>query len=295
MSDDMAYVPGAVGGLHVEADEGVAADEIERIKQSIAAMARSSLESGEREREFYSKADALSAAVAAPLQSVIQADSGAMDKIASADAQMRRHVEELDRSPAPPVDPPPDLAFDAPLGGIGRPFHFLWHWHSGQPAPELPALDRSAGFIDVDARTGTSGDRSIVHHAGFGISKSVAHPTTMTARTVRQSIENFNVGAALGGSATVEGGIEMTVIENGTLIRHGVDKRFRRRLSVGEHVFGPPGAWSPGNPIQLTFPMLPGSRYEINVGAWVFCATDQGFPGLSHAAARVRATVFEIG
>jgi hypothetical protein len=65
----------------------------------------------------------------------------------------------------------------------------------------------------------------------------------------------------------------MTVMENGQLLKFGVDLFFRKRCSGGESDHFNADALAASNSIEVTWTMLPGSRYEVNVGAWVFCGT----------------------
>lgn len=172
MSEESRYSPSAVGGLRVVFDDDVPADERERIEESIGAMARHSVERRESQREVDAATDALRAAMARPLNQLIDAGS---EEITSAIAQRRRHAEQFrqrERREFPAVRAQ-DLVFDfAPgthsLQVFGVPFHFAWHWHSGTPDPDtLPLLDRPNGNIDVSHYTGFHGDHQISHHAGF--------------------------------------------------------------------------------------------------------------------------------
>jgi hypothetical protein len=97
-------------------------------------------------------------------------------------------------------------------------------------------------------------------------------------------------------SATVEGGTEMTVMENGTLIRFADDKVFRERVSGFDrkHVFT--DGWETGNTLEVSWQMLPGSTYEFNVGAWVYCEAQQPslLPDTSVAWAQLQAQVLAM-
>lgn len=201
-----------------------------------------------------------------------------------------------------PVVRPKDLVFDLVPGTHSLqvfrvPFHFAWHWHSGTPDPEqLPVLDRPNGSIDVAHNTGTNGDRQVSHHAGFGISLNTDHPKNVTGRSLRRTTYSYGVGAGFpNGSATAEGGMEMTVVENGTLIRFAEDKIFRKRVSVNENDGVELDGFVVGDPIEVSWTMLPGSRYEFNVGAWVYGETDQPTsPDASIARERMLAQVIAM-
>jgi hypothetical protein len=120
---------------------------------------------------------------------------------------------------------------------------------------------------------------------------------SVTARSLRRTSFWYNVGSYFaGGAATVERGTEMTVMENGTLIRFAEDKVFRKRVSGDEHVFVPADGFGTGNSIEVSWTMVAGSRYEFNVGAWVWCENQQPslFADTSFATAHVQAKVLAL-
>lgn len=304
MSDESSYAPSAVSEVQVDLDADIAADERERIEQSVAAMAGHWVELREREREVDAHVGALDAAIMAPLAKLLEADSAAREEISSAIAQVQRDAEliEPERLAYPNVRGQ-DLLFDLAVGGsglqvFGTPFHFAWHWDTGSPAAGLPLLDRPTGSIGVNRRTGTTGNRQLSQHAGFGVSLSTDRTRTVTGRSSRRTASAYNVGSyGPGGAATAEGGMEMTVIENGTLIRFKEDKVFRKRVSGFEHenTF-PADGFAIGTPIEMTWTMIPGSTYTFNVGAWVWCENQQPslFPDTSHAQADLQAKVLAL-
>jgi hypothetical protein len=303
VSDESRYAPSAVPEVHVDLDADIAADERERIEQSVAAMAGHSVELRERQREVDAHAGALDAAIMAPLTKLLEADSAAREEISSAIAQVQRDAERFqpERLAFPNVRGQ-DLLFDLAAGGsglqvFGTPFHFAWHWDSGSPPAGLPLLDRPTGSIGVNRRTGTTGNRQLSQHAGFGVSLSTDRARTVTARSSRRTSFWYNVGSTYpGGAATVEGGTEMTVIENGTLIRFKDDRVFRKRVSANEHAYVPADGFGTGNTIEMTWTMIPGSTYTFNVGAWVWCENQQPslFADTSFATADVQAKVLAL-
>jgi hypothetical protein len=302
VSDESRYAASAGSDLRVGFDDDVEADERERIEQSVAEMVRQSVERRERQREVAASADALRAAAMAPLNKLIEADSAAMDAITSAAREKRGAGEVRPERLEFPVTRPNELLFDLAPGAHGLqvfapPYDFLWHWHSGEPAPDLPMLDRPNGKIDVGHFTGIGADRQISHHAGFGVSLRTDHPRNVTGRSLRRTSRFYHVSSAgFGGSATAEGGMEMTVVENGQLLRFAEDKVFRSRVSEFESDTAVPDGFTTGDPVEVSWTMLPGSRYEFNVGAWVYCETQQPslLPDNNQANAAVQALVLAM-
>jgi hypothetical protein len=97
------------------------------------------------------------------------------------------------------------------------------------------------------------------------------------ARSQRSSSHNYVVDSGyLGGSATAEGGMEITVLEDGRFLTAAQDKRWRKRVSAGESDSGDSGGFGTGAPIEVTWTMQPGQAYTLNVGAWVFCESQFG-------------------
>jgi hypothetical protein len=239
----------------------------------------------------------------APLTKLIEADSAAKEEIASAIAQVQRDAElfKPERLPFPNVQTQ-DLVILLPIAAstlqvFGTPFHFAWHWETGSSPADLPLLDRPTGSIGVNRSTGFTGNRQLSQHAGFGVSLSTDRTKTVTARSSRQTSFGYGVGSQFAdAAATVEGGTEMTVIENGTLIRSKEDKVFRKRVSGNEQVVVQPDGFATGTPIEMSWTMIPGSTYTFNVGAWVWCANQQPsvFPDTSYAVADVQARVLAL-
>ena len=295
--DESSYASSAPVQVYADFDGEIAADTRERIEQSVGAMAQHSVELRERQREVEAHSTTVRAPTMAPLKKLIEADPAAKDAITSAVAEAQRSAELFrpDRLEFPTVRPQ-DLLFDLSPGARGLqvfaiPFHFAWHWHAGSHPPEaLPLLDRPTGSIGVAHNAGLHDDRWVTHHAGFGVSLSTDREKIVTARSLRRTSYWYWVqSSTYGGAGTVEGGTEMTVMENGTLLRFAEDKVFRKRASGGEDEFVHPDGFATGNSIEVSWTMIPGSTYEFNVGAWVFCQTEQ--PDLTPDTARASADI----
>lgn len=119
-------------------------------------------------------------------------------------------------------------------------------------------------------------------HAGFGVSLQSSQVRSVNGRSLRRTQHAYHVAAVspvgfAGGGATVEGGMEMTVVQAGTLITFAQDKRFRKRVSGHEFEVVPFDGWSTGDGgVQVHWLMERDVPYELNVGASVYCESHGG-------------------
>ena len=153
--------------------------------------------------------------------------------------------------------------FDAPWG-------FQWQWHNGKP-PEISSQDRATGQISV--HTSTNADTKMSDaHGGFGVVMTSDKVRSVTGRSLRRTTHAGGaIAGLLGGSATAEGGMEMTALDGAALLGSAQDRLFRVRSTSGEAHFEDPGAGGvTGSPIEVDWVMLPRRVYTFNVGAWVF-------------------------
>jgi hypothetical protein len=201
--------------------------------------------------------------------------------------------EWRERSNRPRVVPPwGDLDFVADQV-FGAPWHFQWRWHNGQP-PTASSQDRTNGQIQIATFADQDNNWSDAH-GGFGVALRTDRVQAVAGRSLRRTDHSYLVHAgALGGSATVEGGMEMTALEDGRLLTFAQDKRFRRRVSNGERDRLDFHGWTTGEGIEVNWVMLPGRTYTFNVGAWVFCEAHGGVGTASPASARLHALVIAL-
>lgn len=102
-----------------------------------------------------------------------------------------------------------------------------------RPAPEhvIPGPHNGPISIYSFADQGSSWSDA---HGGFGVALASDRVQSVVGRSLRRTTHAYLVhGGGLAGNATVEGGMEMTAIENGTLLSSVRDKRFRSGFSSG--------------------------------------------------------------
>jgi hypothetical protein len=290
--------------LHValQLRDGLDPDQRVAIEVSVEALARRAAERATRRQQVGRARAALMSAAAIPLQRALEEDAAAQQDIAA----KQQLLDSLHRDLSLPSDPnwPPvkiqragavsfyDFAADQLLGA---PWDFQWQWFDGR-APTVSNVDRPNGRIQIQTAAGGSDNRSDAH-GGFGVALSSASVQAASGRSLRSTDFSYNVGAGVaGGTATAEGGMEMTVIENGAVLSSAQDKVFRKRVSNGEDDSVGPDGFATGGGIQVDWVMQPGHTYTFNVGGWVFCESHDGigFSGFSTAWANLNALVIAL-
>jgi hypothetical protein len=238
------------------------------------------------------------AAINAPLIKLIEADPVAAKALADAGDRRRQFLQIFEEVEPPAIPRTRDLRLDFNTvvnDGVADqifpiPYHFDWRWHRGAAGDS--SADRTTGEVSVG--TTIEVDEFSDVHAGVGVSLSTTDFRRVKARSLRSSWESYLVSAGgFGGDATAEGGMEMTILEDGQLLSSAQDKRFRRRLSNGESDQWDSGGFGTGDSIEVGCLMTPGRAYTLNVGAWVYCEQHDGFGlgGASGAVAKVNAKV----
>jgi hypothetical protein len=287
-------------GFQVGFSENLTAPDRAIAERSVQAhIAHVTQARAERRRITDGQAKAASA-VNAPLAKLVEADPAAAKSLTDAADRRRELLGQLDiEAPTFPRtrDLPLDLMRVANDGVADQifpiPYHFDWRWHRG--AEGSSSADRSTGEVTVGT-TVDDVDFSDVH-AGVGVLMRPTEFRRVKARSLRSSWESYLVAAGgFGGDATAEGGMEMTILEDGQLLSSAQDKRFRKRLSDGESDQWDSGGFGTGDAIEVACLMTPGREYTINVGAWVYCEQHGGFGigGDSWAVAKVTAKVIFI-
>lgn len=237
------------------------------------------------------------AAINAPLVKLIEADPAAAKALADA-GDRRRELLQLFEVEPPAFPRTRDLRLDFTSlvnDGVADqifpiPYHFDWRWHRGAAGDS--SADRTTGEVSVG--TTIDDDEFSDVHAGVGVSLSTTDFRRVKARSLRSSWESYLVAAGgFGGDATAEGGMEMTILEDGQLLSSAQDKRFHKRLSNGETDQWDSEGFGTGDSIEVGCLMTPGRAYTLNVGAWVYCERHNGFGlgGTSSAVAKVNAKV----
>lgn len=284
----------------VQIAEGVPPEHRGAIEASASTLAKRSARAAERALERSTARHELLIAMNRPLRRMIDGDADASEALAAADRRLEAYRTDL------PTEEPPwptvkliegkSLAADADFladQAFGPPWHFQWQWHNGQP-PVASSQDRTNGQIQMATFADQNHNWSDAH-GGFGVALTTDRVQAAAGRALRRTDHTYLVQAgALGGSATVEGGVEITALEDGRLLTFARDKRFRQRLTNGEEDFLGFGGWSTGEGIEVDWIMQPGRIYTFNIGCWVFCEALGGLGSASVASARLHATVIAL-
>ncbi|WP_433672598.1 hypothetical protein ACQP06_13955 [Nocardia sp. CA-136227] len=267
---------------HINFPDGMTEAQREITKSSVAThIARI----GADKATLHDRAEEVELTVAAhaPLARIAEADPDAAKALQVAAERRKMHIEARAAKLTDPIRPSDlPIHFDGPTLRSGDrifvlPFQFDWKWHDGEE-PSRSSTDVQTG--DVSIGVGTNGRCG--GHAGFGVSFVADRTARATTRSLRSSSWDYLVsGALFGGSATSEGGMDMAVFEDGRFLQLVEDKRWRSRKSGGESASGDSGGSGLGETIEITWQMVAGRTYNINVGAWVFCEARPGAGVLS--------------
>jgi hypothetical protein len=283
----------------VQVGDDVPSEYRDAIQASVATLAKRSAEASKRAFERSKARSEFLTALNRPLRRIIEEDAEASELLATAsqhqqDYRMQAPMEE----PAWPTFEPVDLWLptdaDAPASQVFTPpYHFQWQWYAGD-APTFTSLDRPNGRIELSTHADEDRNRSDAH-GGFGVAMTTNTVKSVMGRSLRRTQHWFQVIAgSQGGSATVEGGMEMTALEDGRLLSAVQDKRYRRRVSSGEDDWVDFDGFATGETIDVDFVMRPGRTYTFNVGGWIFCEAHGGFGTDSFASTALRANVLAL-
>jgi hypothetical protein len=269
------------------------------IHSAVKVMATRSRDAALRAFERNRDHSRLTQRVNAPLRALIDADAAA----ARADLSALRALPDdwaTQRIPGvPPVgsqtfSPGPFLEGFASPQVFSAPWHYQWQWHNRQP-PVLSSQDRATGEILVHTHVDESTSWSDAH-GGFGVVVTSDRVQSVVGRSLRRTTHYGEAYAApLGGTATAEGGMEMTALDGSTLLSSAQDKRFRVRSSNGEYHsdIEDVGAVT-GDPIEVGWVMVPGRVYTFNVGCWAFAEAHGALGAGSSAGAAVNGLVIAM-
>jgi hypothetical protein len=286
--------------VSVQIADDVPPEHRDAIRASVQTMARRSAEASRRAVEESKAQTKLMTAMAGPLHKLIEADNEAAEALAASNRGAEDYRPDMPtEEPAwPTVNlvegklPATELDFMASQV-FGTPWHYQWQWHNGQP-PTISSQDRTNGQIRMAVHADQNHNWSDAH-GGFGVALRTDRVQAVAGRSLRRTDHTYFVhGGALGGNATVEGGMEMTALEDGRLVSVARDKRFRRRLSNGEREAVGFQGWTTGEGIEVNWVMLPGRTYTFNVGAWVFGEAHGGVGTASIAQAQLNALVIAL-
>ena len=169
---------------------------------------------------------------------------------------------------------------------FASPFHFSWWWQAhGGGVPQRREIDFTGGRLLQEAGVNAPPhfhDLAFINaHAGFGINLTTDHDVHVYATSFRRVGYRYSVAAGFLGDATVEGGEEFAVNEDGTEIARASVTVFRKRVSgsfssPSESAHEDSGGEYTGERMEVHWLMRPGRAYTFNVGQWVFCDRHPG-------------------
>ncbi|MEV0079759.1 hypothetical protein AB0H58_25410 [Nocardia neocaledoniensis] len=295
---DMEYVQSSPAEINY--DDGVAADTRAVVEKSVATLVGRATERMKRQRALRSRHEEFRAAEKDHLRRQIEADPESSRAFGAARERLTSLELNAELADSAPLDA--QLVRTAGMLRFGNatkifwaPFHFDWRWsnhggtyslsdaaHKGSPgnngyAGISAAVSKDVAWLDA--------------HAGVGVVLTVADvgsstPVYVMGRSLRWVRKEYSVLAAPGnGDATTEGGVELTVLENGNLLTFASNKMWRLRRSNGEVAQG--GGLAEGfqlDPsLEVLWTMKPGSVYTLNLGVWASVDCDDGIYGDSGA------------
>jgi hypothetical protein len=285
---------GAVPGPQIEFQEGMPPERRRSVELSVATLVERANEATARARAASVERAERTAALQRPLLELIRSDPAAAKALDAAQSRLGPvdDVGRLQPRGGRTRKGPNLITFDASDAPevFAIPYHFNWRWFVPTGgAPRTSIADLPSGEIGLDARAAPPPDGIDVSfidaHAGFGISLTTDHEVQATARSLRNVRYAYSVSAGLFGDATVEAGEEMTAMEAGNVLDDDKTIVFHRRVS-GSNVLDPvesgsgdSGGVGTGEHMEVTWTMLPGHFYELNVGQRVFVERHPGVGG----------------
>ncbi|MFD6065361.1 hypothetical protein [Rhodococcus wratislaviensis] len=289
------------GAGEIGFDAGVTSDQRPFVERTIASLAERHSKRVEQRRTENRERTRLLREAHAPLRELIERDPEAARAVRDLRARFQPENHDADAlygSPSHDRASPQAVEFRG-FELIGLPYGYDWKWKDtdGGSVAKLKA-DRASGTARIECRVSdVDGSSSyLTGHAGIGVVLTTDHEVAAAARAARSTHDMYNVGGGpWGGDATSEGGTEMTVFENGTLVDDGTDRRWRKRVSESEVASYDNGGFGLGDLIEVVWVMRPGNVYTLNVGAWVYSEYDNGLLGDSWARSTIDAKFLFIG
>jgi hypothetical protein len=266
-------------------DDSLSSEERSNIERSIATLVKRSAEMTAQRQALTSEQDDVLVAANEPLCRLAQQNPQASQAVDTARAKWQAIKENARWSGAAPTevrtgDVADWLRFGAVADTIFQPpYHFDWSWLDSDGGHHLSwTAQKSIGAAVIDAAVGYAGDATRLRaHAGVGVSLTTDRDVVVMGRSLRWTHHKYWVGGAIyGGNATSEGGVELTVLEDGNLLTVATDKVWRMRCSNGEVAQWDDEGFAVGAPIEVVWTMRPGRHYTFNVGAWVYVERHDG-------------------
>ncbi|WP_159049082.1 hypothetical protein [Streptomyces sp. NRRL B-3648] len=166
------------------------------------------------------------------------------------------------------------------------PYHFNWSWHRTEGSPPFNSLiDPPTGQVGLDGRSGSPGaidggaGSFVEAHSGFGLffrppsdGLLIGVPGAVSGSELLMFWNYVVATQGFLNNATVEGGIECSILEDGQWRTGKTITWFRKRVSRFEQDRTGTGGFIMNNDdLAIRCPVLAGHEYTLNVGVWVFC------------------------
>ncbi|MFI8823964.1 hypothetical protein [Streptomyces sp. NPDC053431] len=274
--------------IEIDFSEDLTSEQRKIARRSVERMAAAGVEAREQQRAVEAGYQELSDAINAPLRKAVEADEAGRRKFEHLRDHTPLRFDEPTLLEAGAEYPVAVEAADMHIHDVratqvfSPPYHFDWRWHNtGGSAPYTSSTNRPLGQASLQGRCGPwipgAGGKFVEAHAGFGL---LFRPTVnglLSGDSLRVLGFFWVVGAfGIGSNATVEGGTECTILEDGKLKAVNSHKLWRKRVSVNE--------WADfvqTNPVTDTsmrtqFPMRAGHEYTFNVGFWIYADNTAG-------------------
>ena len=251
------------------------------VERSVAAMVARSVEASARSRLADTELEKLSGSINAPFQKLLESNSAAREAAHALQSRELIAPGEIEK-----LNPKSPFVGGGTMSAIA-PFDFSWNWHDGA-APFNQQINPPAGYVGIDARSGSvtgGASGSVNAHAGYGVILARVSEVMHAQAWATLSFLRFFYAmraVGIGSNATTEGGVELTVLENGRLIASVATQIWRRRISANEsgsdtQQFGRMDLPPPNTPLRFT--MSPGREYAFNIGLWAFTDRSTGVGG----------------
>jgi len=269
---------------HINYDDSLSAEQRADIERSVATLVERSATLTARRHALTAEQDDVLVAANGPLLALARENREVSAAIDTAREKWQAVKENAELSGAAPEVRTHDVADWLRFGSVADtifqpPYHFDWSWLDSDGGHHLSwTSQKSIGAAAIDAAVGYSGDATRLRaHAGVGVSLTTDRDVVVMGRSLRWTHHKYWVGGAIyGGNATSEGGVELTVLEDGNLLTAAADKVWRKRCSNGEVAQWDDEGFAVGAPIEVVWTMRPGRHYTFNVGAWVYVERHDG-------------------
>lgn len=280
--------------IQISFREDVTAADRQQAERAVAALVARRAAAVARDRAAEDSVAEAIGAISGPVLKLVEQDppaSEALEKLRSQELMQPEAMDGLGHGAAFTLGY--DFQASEPREGVGLrslgfvpPYDFQWAWHdvAGNP-PFNIVQNRASGRLGLDARSGSlpGGASGFVNaHAGFGVFLRSDVTTQKFPHAVlnpgRYSFQLRAVG--VGGSATSEGGFEITVFEDGQFLTGASRKLWRSRVSASLGDPDESASGGQGNHVitgpELQFTIRPGRGYTFNAGIWVFSDRSSG-------------------